>query len=337
MQIETPTTSSKTGLHGNSASMQQPTALSAQAFHMLVATLICAVVVLACSGALVLAGSAQAASSTCTVRFYDCPSGTWQLIAQADNVPLSCTVNETFQATGAPTPARAANSQSIMRFRGWSAWPGGATTLSGPLGNALSQTASQDVVIDCYSVFASERRQPTGVAAIANGSYQLKADGTATYLRPVQPRTVKTVRVPVNVTCFGQSYRVTAIGASAFEGCKRLKTLSVAASVNEIGANACRGCTRLKKVTGMSGLEHIGKRTFCECKRLRAFVCNSHVLKSVRAKAFAHCATLTRVRLSSPKLTAIGKNAFAHCPSLQSFSYRSNSITKKTLKQAGIR
>ncbi len=112
------------------------------------------------------------------------------------------------------------------------------------------------------------------------------AQGTVT-LTGVAKKVAK-VKVPATIKLAdGKTYKVTAIGAKAFKGNKKMTSLTVTKNVKTIGANAFAGCTKLKTVK-----------------------ISSTALTSIGASAFASCTKLTSVTISSTKLKTIGKNAF---------------------------
>ena len=87
--------------------------------------------------------------------------------------------------------------------------------------------------------------------------------GTVTYVKPMF--TASKLAVPSAVTVEGKTYKVTAISANAFKGQKKLKTLTLPASVTKIGNHAFKNCKNLKKLIIKSKKltkKSVGKQAF---------------------------------------------------------------------------
>jgi hypothetical protein len=107
---------------------------------------------------------------------------------------------------------------------------------------------------------------------------------TVSYEAPTDKKKTS-VTIPQYCTYKGIQFKVTSVSAKAFKNDKKLKKVSVAASVTEIGDSSFEGCTSLKSVT-------IGKS-----------------LKSIGKNAFKNCKKLTKITIKSTKLKTVGKNA----------------------------
>ena len=68
------------------------------------------------------------------------------------------------------------------------------------------------------------------------------------YVKTSNKKAVKAV-IPSTVKRDGTTYRVTGIGANAWKGCKKVKTLTIGKNVTRIGQKAFYGCSNLKKIT----------------------------------------------------------------------------------------
>ncbi len=71
--------------------------------------------------------------------------------------------------------------------------------------------------------------------------------GTVTYLKPAS-RNYRTAVIPAAVKRRGITYQVKAVSAKALKGNKRLSTVTVGKNVETIGASAFEGCKKLKKI-----------------------------------------------------------------------------------------
>ena len=110
------------------------------------------------------------------------------------------------------------------------------------------------------------------------------------------------VTIPATIKANGETYKVTAIKASAFKGRKKLKTVSIGKNVKTIGKNAFASCVKLKTVTGGAALTSIGEGAFKSCKVLTAITLNKNV-KTIGKAAFQSCAKLKTITIKTTKLT----------------------------------
>lgn len=114
-----------------------------------------------------------------------------------------------------------------------------------------------------------------------------KTGGTVSYMK-VTNKNAKTVTVPNTVKINGVTYKVTSIGNSAFNGCKKLKKVTLGKNITTIGDKAFYKCSALTKITIPSKVSKIGKSAFQNCKKLKNI-------------------TIKTTKLTSQK---VGKNAF---------------------------
>lgn len=112
--------------------------------------------------------------------------------------------------------------------------------------------------------------------------------------------------------------RVTAIGASAFEGCTGLTVLRVPDFVAELGSSVFKGCTSLTSLTLPSGLKAIPDSLFEGCPELTDVpgLDVNRSLRTVGARAFYGCTRLTAVTLPAA-VTSVGESAFECCRALE--------------------
>ena len=117
------------------------------------------------------------------------------------------------------------------------------------------------------------------------------------------------------------------IGASAFEGCRSLKTLDFADgnSLMIINANAFNDDTALSQVhwNKLSKLQKIRNSAFGKCKALSGKLSIPNSVEEIGGSAFAQCSGITEIRLpdSLKTLGASERNgAFIYCTSLTTLS-----------------
>ena len=73
------------------------------------------------------------------------------------------------------------------------------------------------------------------------------------------------VTVPASVTYNEYTYPVTTIGASAFEGCSNLQSVTLPSSITAINTDAFYGCVKLGSINLPEGITSIGLRAFYNC------------------------------------------------------------------------
>ncbi len=144
------------------------------------------------------------------------------------------------------------------------------------------------------------------------------------------------VFIPASVNLDGKEYLVTSIGARAFAGCKRLRSVSVVGNaLRNVGAGAFMGCsflecvslpesvktigddcfnmTNVQEFDCPSGLQELGKRAFY-FSGLQAITLPS-TLTEVKERTFAGCADLVKVEV--PAGVKVAEDAYYNCPKLQ--------------------
>ena len=114
---------------------------------------------------------------------------------------------------------------------------------------------------------------------------------------------------------------VKSIGACAFYGNGKLKTVNIQDGVTAIGQSAFSGCSVLEKVVVPKGVTTIEPYTFYGCKKLSSVELHEG-LKTIDADAFENCTLLERVEL--PKgLDSIEDFAFTACEKLSDAAFSS--------------
>ncbi|MBO4592488.1 MAG: leucine-rich repeat protein [Eubacterium sp.] len=89
-----------------------------------------------------------------------------------------------------------------------------------------------------------------------------KTAGTVT-LTKVSKKNLAKANIAATVKKDGFTYKITAIGANAFKGQKKLATVTIGANVANIGKGAFNGCASLKTITIKSGkLTKVGANAF---------------------------------------------------------------------------
>ncbi len=110
---------------------------------------------------------------------------------------------------------------------------------------------------------------------------------------------------------------VNAIAPNAFEGAD-IEEVIMPISIREIGTNAFNGCFKLKSVTISERCREVGNHAFCDCTSLETLFIPDSV-KEIGNHAFSGCISLKRIKL--PKaLEYIGEYLFENCKSLECLS-----------------
>ncbi len=120
-----------------------------------------------------------------------------------------------------------------------------------------------------------------------NVSYRVLAQDRVEFYKADNKATTKIV-IPFTVLMDGVKFKVTNISDNAFNGCKKLKSVTIGKFVTTIGNKAFTKCTSLKKIVIPSGVTKIGKKAFYGCKRLKSITIKTKKLtgKSVGIRAF---------------------------------------------------
>lgn len=112
----------------------------------------------------------------------------------------------------------------------------------------------------------------TTTSSVKNGSTQTvsgvkykvlsTASATVSYKAPKNKK-ITSVTIPATVTISGKKYKVTAIEASAFAKCKKLKKVTIGTNVKTIGKKAFYQCSKLKSINVKSKkLTKVGSSAF---------------------------------------------------------------------------
>ena len=112
------------------------------------------------------------------------------------------------------------------------------------------------------------------------------------------------------------------IGNRAFNGCSRLTSLTLPASITEIRNYAFRGCSGLTSLILPAGITYIGEGAFYGCSGLTSLTIPTGV-SIINEYAFYDCSSLTRLDLPS-SIREIYHSAFMNCRNLTSLTIPSN-------------
>lgn len=153
-----------------------------------------------------------------------------------------------------------------------------------------------------------ENSLPTGMKwTVAKAAYVITASGKQAAYAGTTDKKVAKLSIPNTVTISGVTYPVTSISAGAFQGCKKLKSVTIGKNVADIGARTFSKCTALTKIILPVKLRKIGKQAFSGCKRLKNITIRSKQLKSVGKNAFQGIHAKAKIKVPKAKLKAYKK------------------------------
>ena len=182
-------------------------------------------------------------------------------------------------------------------------------------GNTIEQTGG-DNTIDTTQIIAF---QDPIAKVICTLYWDLNKDGELSYSEAGVVTDILSVFKDSSITTFNElKYftRLTAIGESAFDGCIRLKSLTIPDGVTSIGEKAFSGCSSLTGVTIPDSVTSIENSAFYGCSSLTSVTIPDSVT-TIGDEAFKDCRSLTSVTIPD-SVTTIGGSAFYNCRSLTS-------------------
>ena len=128
-------------------------------------------------------------------------------------------------------------------------------------------------------------------------------------------RSLKSIKIP---------YGVTSIGAFAFKDCSTLVSIEIPKSVTSLGTSAFDGCNALASIEISSNVTSIGMFAFRDCSSLASLKIPSSITK-IENWAFGNCSSLKAIDIPD-SVTSIGTSAFNGCSSIKSVKI-GNSVT----------
>lgn len=122
------------------------------------------------------------------------------------------------------------------------------------------------------------------------------------------------VVIPSTVSYNGTTYRVTAIGQSAFQECRNLTSIEIPNTVTTIGNYSFERCYSLRDIDIPNSVTTIGGAAFYNCTGLTSVSIGNSVT-SIYSNTFYKCTSLTSLTIGS-SVTSIESAAFSGCNAL---------------------
>ena len=132
------------------------------------------------------------------------------------------------------------------------------------------------------------------------------------------------ITIPATITEDGVTYRVTKLEGFCFDGCTKLKSITIPNSVTNLGGYCFRCCTSLTSVTIPNSVTELGRECFWGCTSLTSITIPNSVT-SLGEHCFSDCTSLTSVTIPN-SVTSLGDYCFFGCTSLTSIIIP-NSVT----------
>ena len=118
----------------------------------------------------------------------------------------------------------------------------------------------------------------------------------------------------------GVEYVVTSLGASCFEDCSGLTSITIPSSVTSLGAECFSFCSGLTSITIPSSVTSLDSYCFRGCSSLTSITIPSSVT-SLADGCFSYCTSLTSITIPS-SVTSLGWNCFLYCQKLESVIFK---------------
>ena len=147
--------------------------------------------------------------------------------------------------------------------------------------------------------------------------YLLDSDGkTATLVPKTDGKYSGDIIIPEKVKGNdGVEYVVASLGASCFEGCSGLTSITIPSSVTSLGDGCFQDCSGLTSITIPSSVTSLGDFCFWNCSGLTSITIPSSVT-SLGDFCFQGCSGLISITIPS-SVTSLGGNCFLNCQKLE--------------------
>ncbi len=160
-----------------------------------------------------------------------------------------------------------------------------------------------------YTVYSEDKAAKTGTVSVEPESREILGD----------------IVIPESVRNSEYIYSITIFPSSVFEGCSRLKSITIPSSITSISDNAFSECGNLVSITIPNRVVSIGNNAFGSCTRLTNITIPDSVT-SIGWGAFSGCSSLTSIIVPG-NVTSIKDGVFYACRSLTNVVISNNIIS----------
>ncbi len=136
--------------------------------------------------------------------------------------------------------------------------------------------------------------------------YQITSSSSVS-VKGITNNKVTKVKIPKTVKIGGKTFKVTAIGSSAFKNNKKITSVEIGNNVKTIGVSAFEGCAKLGKATLGKGITELGGNAFKNCKKLGTITIKSMKLKKVGKNALKGIKATAKIKVPAKKLSVYKK------------------------------
>ena len=144
---------------------------------------------------------------------------------------------------------------------------------------------------------------------------------TATLLPKMEEKYSGDIIIPEKVKGNdGVEYVVTSLGASCFEGCSGLTSITIPSSITSLGESCFSGCRGLTSITIPSSVTSLGASCFWDCRGLTSITIPSSVT-SLGENCFAYCTSLTSITIPS-SVISFSWGCFYGCSGLETVYFK---------------
>lgn len=144
------------------------------------------------------------------------------------------------------------------------------------------------------------------------------------YDSPLKNRT--SIVIPAEVKCGEQTFPVTEIGGSAFDGYDYLESVTIPNTIKRIGSCAFQDCEKLASINLPNSIKEIGGHAFRNCKSLTSIVIPDSIT-TIESYIFYGCENLKSITFPNGLLSIEGPWTFDGCASLTSVTIPENVTT----------
>ncbi len=179
--------------------------------------------------------------------------------------------------------------------------------------------------VGCFTVPEIEKEPSLEYKLIDNTYYEVTGIGTITETDVIIPETYNQLPVKAiadsafqsnaSLTSVSVPKSVTALGKYAFNGCDKLTSVKLGASVKTIGESAFQGCANLQSVVIPDSVTGIEGYAFAGCTKLESVTLGNSV-KTIKTQAFASCISLKNIKIPH-SVTSVGSLVFWGCTGLE--------------------